>query len=65
MTPLELILSKIPEKSQCPPPQAAGRKKTGARAWRNSGGDDTHIPSFRHALAFFLNIAKSEKNSQK
>jgi len=26
MTPLELILSKIPGKSQCPPPQAAGRK---------------------------------------
>jgi hypothetical protein len=26
MTSLELILSKIPEKSQCPPPQAAGRK---------------------------------------
>jgi len=25
-TPLELILSEIPEKSQCPPPLAAGRK---------------------------------------
>jgi hypothetical protein len=26
MSPLELILSEIPEKIQCPPPEAAGRK---------------------------------------
>jgi hypothetical protein len=38
--------------------------KTGARARRNSGGDDTLAPSFRRALAF-LNIAENEKISKK
>jgi hypothetical protein len=52
MTLLELILSKIPEKSQCLPPLAAGRKTRRLAGKKFSPLKPFHFLSARRAKNF-------------